>query len=71
MWYREIYSVKFDDARKSALEILNACLADIIGRFFNHSWRFMDAYRVRKQKSHRRVGPRAMMSVDSVDAALN
>ena len=69
--------MKFDHAKKSAIEILNACPPEVIRRFFNRSWRFMDAYQrgltgraaewaVQKQKSHRRVGPQAMMSVDAV-----
>ncbi|KAH9177651.1 hypothetical protein EDB89DRAFT_1426298 [Lactarius sanguifluus] len=72
--YRE---TGFADAKKRALEYLNACPTEVIRRFFNRSWRVMDAYRhgltgkaaewaVRKQKSHRRVGPQVMMSVDAI-----
>ena len=75
--YRDVYKSRFEDAKKAAVEYLNACPVEVIRRFFNRSWRFMDAYRrgltgraaewaVRKQKSHRRVGPQAMMSVDAV-----
>jgi hypothetical protein len=69
--------VRFEDAKKSALKILNTCPAEVIQWFFNHSWRFMDAYwrgltgraaewAVQKQKSHHRVGLQAMMSIDAV-----
>jgi len=75
--YREVYKVKFKDAKKTALEYLNTCPVKVIQRFFNRSWRFMDAYwhgltgkaaewAIQKQRSHRRVGPQAMMSVDAV-----
>ncbi|KAI0357255.1 hypothetical protein OH77DRAFT_1422815 [Trametes cingulata] len=75
--YREVYKEKFEDAKRVARECLDACPDEVIRRFFNRSWRFMDAYRkgltgqaaewaVRKQKSHRRVGQRAMMSLDAI-----
>ncbi len=64
-------------AKKVARKCLDACPVDVIRCFFNQSWQFMAAYRVgltgltgkaaewavRKQKSHQRVGPQAMMSV--------
>jgi hypothetical protein len=69
--------VKFADAKKVARECLDACPEDVIRRFFNRSWRFMDAYRmglsgraaewaVNKQKSHRRVGAQAMKFIEAV-----
>ena len=69
--------MRFEDAKKTAVKYLNACPVEVIQRFFNRSWRFMDAYRqgltgkaaewaVRKQKSHQRVGPQVMMSVDAI-----
>lgn len=72
-----MYKEKFEHAKATARSCLNACPVEVIRRFFNRSWRFMDAYRkgltgkaaewaVRKQKSHRRAGPGAMMSVDAV-----
>ncbi|KAJ2990200.1 hypothetical protein NUW54_g8544 [Trametes sanguinea] len=75
--YRETDKPKFEDAKRLARECLDACPVEVIRRFFNRSWRFMDAYRkgltgkaaewaVRKQKSHRRVGQRAMMSIQAV-----
>jgi hypothetical protein len=75
--YREIFKEHFDAAKKVVHDCLNACPIDVIRRFFNRSWRFMDAYRrgltgkaaewaVRKQKSHRRVGQQAMASIESV-----
>ena len=67
----------FDEARRTACECLDACPVDVIRRFFNWSWRFMDAYRTKltgkaaewavwKQKSHQRVGQQAMMSEDAM-----
>ncbi|KZT68737.1 hypothetical protein DAEQUDRAFT_745617 [Daedalea quercina L-15889] len=75
--YHEVYKAKFEDAKRVALECLNACPVEVIQRFFNRSWRFMDAYRkgltgkaaewaVRKQKSHRRVAQSAMMSIEAL-----
>jgi hypothetical protein len=75
--YRDVYKDKFEEAKKIARECLDACTADIIRRFFNQSWRFMDTYRkgltgkaaewaVRQQRSHRRVGQGAMMSLEAV-----
>ena len=53
------------------------CPVDVIQHFFNRSWHFMDAYQrgltgkaakwaVHQEKSHRRAGKHAMMSVDAV-----
>jgi hypothetical protein len=64
-------------AKKAVYECLDACPVDVIRRFFNRTWRFMDAYRrgltgkaaawaVQKQKSHRRVGQQAMSSIEAV-----
>ena len=60
-----------------AQQCLDECPVEVIRRFFNRSWQFMEAYRkgltgkaaewaVRKQKSHRRVGQHTMMSVDAM-----
>ncbi|EIN05877.1 hypothetical protein PUNSTDRAFT_115780 [Punctularia strigosozonata HHB-11173 SS5] len=75
--YRKVYKDKFEAAKRHAQECLDACPVDVIRRFFNRSWWFMSAYRkgltgkaaewaVRKQKSHRAVSERAMMSIDAV-----
>lgn len=56
---------------------LDACPVDVIQRFFNCSWRFMDVYwqgltgraaewAVQKQKSHQRVGAHTIMSIDAI-----
>jgi hypothetical protein len=63
--------------KKAVRECLDVCPVDVIRRFFNRSWRFMDAYRrgltgkaaewaVCKQRSHRRVGQQAMASIEAV-----
>jgi hypothetical protein len=75
--YRDVYKDRFDAAKKIARECLDACPVDVVRRFFNRSWRFMDAYRqgltgkaaewaVHKQKSHRQVGQQAMMALEAV-----
>ena len=75
--YRQVYKETFGDAKRIARESLDACPVDVIRRFFNRSWRFMSAYRrgltgkaaewaVRQQKSHRRVGQRAMMLIEAI-----
>jgi len=72
-----VYKERFQDAKATAYSCLNACPVEVIRRFFNRSWRFMDTYRkgitgrvaewaVRKHKSHRRAGQQAMMLVDAV-----
>ncbi|KAF8233969.1 hypothetical protein L208DRAFT_1264194, partial [Tricholoma matsutake] len=56
---------------------LDACPVDVIWRFVNHSWHFMDAYRkglsgkavawaVKKQKGHRTVSQSAYMQLEAV-----
>jgi len=42
--YRDVYKTRFDQAKKTARECLDACPEDVIRRFFNHSWCFIDAY---------------------------
>jgi hypothetical protein len=75
--YRDVYKTRFDQAKKTTRECLNTCPEDVIRWFFNRSWRFMDAYQqgltghaaewaVQKQKSHWKVGQRAMMSIEAV-----
>ncbi len=76
-WYREIYKDQLDQAKRAVHQCLDACPVDVIRRFFNYSWRFMDAYRwgltgkaaewaVHKQKSHQKVGQQAMASIEAV-----
>ena len=67
----------FEEAKQCAVQQLDACPTEVIRRFINRSWRFMSAYRmgltgkaaewaVRKQKQHRQVSHRAMMSIEAV-----
>jgi hypothetical protein len=52
---------------------LDACPTEIIQKFINWSWRFIDAYRkgltgeaaARKQKSHRAVSESAMKALEA------
>ena len=66
----------FAEDKTRALEVLDLCLADVIRRFINRSWRFIDTYKkglkgeaaawvVRKQKSHRSVSESAMKALES------
>ena len=62
------------------LKTLDSCLGspvDVIRKFINHSWRFMDAYQiplsgkavawaVHKQNGHHTVSRTAMMHLDAV-----
>jgi hypothetical protein len=67
----------FDDAKCCVQEQLNACPADVIQQFINHSWHFMSAYwlgltgkaaewSVQKQKQHGQVSQCALMSIEAV-----
>jgi len=67
----------FNEAKKAALEVLDACPVEVIRRFINCSYRFLSAYRlgltgkaaewaVHKQKQHRAVSQRAMMDIEAV-----
>jgi hypothetical protein len=75
--YREVDKKTFQDAKDTAKQYLEACPTEVIRRFINRSWRFMSAYRlgltghaaawaVKKQKQHRQVSQRAMMSIEAV-----
>ncbi|KIK38771.1 hypothetical protein CY34DRAFT_25514 [Suillus luteus UH-Slu-Lm8-n1] len=75
--YREVPKKTFEDAKRCAKEQLDACPTEVIRRFINRSWRFMSAYclgltgkaaewAVQKQKQHRQVSQRAMMSIEAV-----
>jgi hypothetical protein len=67
----------FDNAKKAAIQCLDACPVDVIRRFINRSWHFIDAYQqgltgkavewaVRKYKGHRSISNRALMLIESV-----
>ncbi|KAF9007327.1 hypothetical protein BDZ89DRAFT_1231838 [Hymenopellis radicata] len=75
--YREIEKNSFAEAKAAAFKCLDGCPTEVIRKFVNRSWRFMDAYRkgltgdaatwaVKNQKGHRRVSQRAMMNIESV-----
>jgi hypothetical protein len=67
----------FDQAKKAAIECLDACPTDFIRQFVNRPWRFIDAYRkgltgdaaawaVKQQKGHQKVSQRVMMQIASI-----
>jgi len=75
--YCEVEKKTFQDAKDAAKQYLEVCPTEVIRRFINRSWRFMSAYRLRltghaatwavkKQKQHRQVSQRAMMSIEAV-----
>ncbi|KAK0478147.1 hypothetical protein IW261DRAFT_1420346 [Armillaria novae-zelandiae] len=62
--YQEIEKNTFADAKAAVFKCLDSCPIDVIWKFVNRSWRFMDAYRkrltgeaaawaVKDQKGHR------------------
>jgi hypothetical protein len=70
---------RFSCSKREAFEVLNACPPEVIQRFINQSWRFIDAYRngltgwaaawvVRKQKGHQSVSEKAMKALEEVKA---
>jgi len=44
--YRQVQKKTFEDAKNAALAALDSCPVDVIRKFINRSWRFMDAYRI-------------------------
>ena len=75
--YRQAPKKTFEHAKQAALVALDSCPVDVIRKFINRSWRFMDAYRVplsgkaamwavQKQKGHRTISQSAMMHLDAV-----
>ena len=71
--------MNFAAAKEKAFEVLDACPPEVIWRFINWSWRFIDAYRngltgwvaawvVRKQKGHRSVSEKTMKALEEVKA---
>ncbi|KAF7323696.1 hypothetical protein MKEN_00590500 [Mycena kentingensis (nom. inval.)] len=75
--YREHDKPNFQAAKDAAKLYLDACPLDVIRRFINRSFRWMDVYRagltgaaaewaVRKQKQHRGVSQSAAIALDDV-----
>ena len=80
--YREHSKNNFAEAKTHAKEVLDACPTEIIWKFINWSWRFIDAYRkgltgeaaawaVRKQKSHRAVSESAMKALEAQSKSIS
>jgi hypothetical protein len=74
--YQEHPKANFAEAKEWAIEVLDSCPPNVIRRFINWSWRFIDAYKkgltgeaaawvVRKQKSHRSVSEAAMKVLEA------
>jgi hypothetical protein len=74
--YREHPKANFAEAKARAIEVLDSCPPEVIRRFINRSWRFIDAYKkgltgeaaawvVQKQKSHRSVSEVAMKALEA------
>ncbi|RXW24341.1 hypothetical protein EST38_g1508 [Candolleomyces aberdarensis] len=75
--YRQMEKRTFEDAKKAAIQCLDACPADVIRRFINRSWRFTAAYEqgltgqaaawaVRKYKGHRTISNQALIRIESL-----
>ncbi|KAF9256885.1 hypothetical protein L218DRAFT_975291 [Marasmius fiardii PR-910] len=75
--YREKPKPTFTTAKEVMIKWLDACLAEVIWKFINHSFRFMSTYcsgltgkaaewAVQKQQSHRAVLQAAMMNIEAV-----
>jgi hypothetical protein len=73
--YRQQVKVSLQQAHEEVLKAMDSCPGDVIEKYINRSFRFMDAYRkgltgasalwvVRKQKSHRRVSEAAMKALE-------
>ena len=69
--------IMLTDAKKAAVEALDACPDETIRRFVNRTWHFISAYRqglkgkaaawaVKKQKGHRSCSQRSMMYLEAV-----
>ena len=63
------------EAKERANQVLDACPKEVIQKFINCSWRFVDSYRkgltseaaawvVKKQKGHRAVSEKAMKALE-------
>ena len=75
--YRQVKKASFPDAKVKVVEALEACSIDIIRRFCNRTFRWMDAYRqgltikqaawcVKKQKGHRTISKNVMDEWDKM-----
>jgi len=64
------------DSLKTDFQQAEDCPTEVIQRFINRSWRFIEAYRkglsgkaaawaVQKQKQHRKVSERAMVEMEN------
>jgi hypothetical protein len=80
--YREEPKARFADAKTATIKWLDVCPVEVIWRFVNRSWQFMDAYRkgltgvaaawvVQKQKGHRAVSESAMQAFEALLQAGN
>jgi hypothetical protein len=73
--FRQVVKKTTKDGKREVPLALDACTTDILRRFCNRSFRFMDAYRkgltitqaawcVKKQKGHRAISKQIMDSMD-------
>jgi hypothetical protein len=75
--YRDEEKKNFAAAKQIAKKYLDACPVEVIRRFINRTWRFMDAYRkglsgkallwvVRKFRQHRCISESALLALETV-----
>jgi len=71
----------FEEAKHAALAAPDLCPVDVVRKFINRSWQFMDAYciplsskaaawAVCKQKGHHTISQSAMMHLDAIFSYL-
>jgi len=69
--YRQVKKTSFDYVKKEVVKALEACSLNTIQRFYNRTFRWIDAYRqglsikqvawcVKKQRRHRTISKRVM-----------
>lgn len=74
--YRQVKKGSLEKAEREVVKALEGVGLDIIKRYTNRAYRFMDAYHqgligdvalwaVKKQKSHRRISERAMAALEA------
>ena len=73
--YRQVKKTSFDYVKKEVVIALNACIIDIMRRFVNKLYKFIDAYRkglsvkaaaqyIKKQKRYRVISKAAMQAFE-------
>ena len=78
---RQVKKTSFTHAKVEVVKALEACSLDTIQRFYNRTFRWMDAYRkglsikqaawcVKKQRRHRTISEEAMRAFDEYKGGI-